>query len=123
METPRSRIEALSLNQSENFTGRLAKLRLFALVGLSELWGHGSASARPYPNRPITLVVGCANGGSVELVAGAVAPGLAKRLGQPVKLENVVGASGAIAAVQVALAEPDGYTLLSGSIACQDPSS
>jgi tripartite-type tricarboxylate transporter receptor subunit TctC len=95
--------------------GPLTKLCLFALVGLSGLWGHGSAAAQPYPNKPITLLVGYATGGSVDLVARAVAPGLSKRLGQPVKVENVAGASGAIAAIQVALADPDGYTLLLGS--------
>lgn len=69
----------------------------------------------PPSSRPITLVVGYAQGGSVDLVARALAPGLARRLGRPVRVENIAGASGALAAVRVALAEPDGTTLLLGS--------
>ncbi len=68
-----------------------------------------------YPGKPVTLVVGYAPGGSVDLVARALAPGLSRRLGQPVEVRNIAGASGAIAAVQVALAEPDGHTLMLGS--------
>ena len=71
--------------------------------------------AQSFPSQPINLVVGYAPGGSVDLVARAIAPGLSKRLGQPVNVSNVAGASGAIAAIQVALAEPTGYTLLLGS--------
>lgn len=68
-----------------------------------------------YPSGPVTLVVGYAPGGSVDLVARAIAPGLSRRLGQEVRVENIAGTSGAIAAVKVALAEPDGHTLLVGS--------
>ncbi len=63
----------------------------------------------------VTLVVGYAPGGSADLVARAIAPALSRQLGRPVQVENVAGASGAIAAVKVALAEPDGRTLLLGS--------
>lgn len=71
--------------------------------------------AQTFPNQAINLVVGYAPGGSVDLVARAIAPGLSKRLGQPVNVSNVAGASGAIAAIQVALSEPTGHTLLLGS--------
>lgn len=74
-----------------------------------------SVGAQPYPDRPVNLVVGYAAGGSVDLVARAIEPGLSRRLGQPVKIANVAGASGAIAAVQVAVADADGHTLLLGS--------
>jgi tripartite-type tricarboxylate transporter receptor subunit TctC len=83
-------------------------------VAAASLW-VGAAQAQSFPNQPINLVVGYAPGGSVDLVARAIAPGLSKRLGQPVNVSNVAGASGAIAAIQVALAEPTGYTLLLGS--------
>jgi tripartite-type tricarboxylate transporter receptor subunit TctC len=87
-------------------------------AGWMAMWllatGSG-AHAQAYPSRPVTLVVGYAAGGSVDLVARAVAPGLSQRLGQPVRVENIAGASGAIAAVRVALSDPDGYTLLLGS--------
>ena len=67
-----------------------------------------------YLTKPISLVVGYPAGGSVDFVAHAIAPGLAKRLGQPVHVENLSGASGSLAAARVALAGPDGYTLLLG---------
>lgn len=68
-----------------------------------------------FPSGPIKLVVGYAAGGSVDLVARRLAPVLSRRLGQPVSVENLAGASGSIAAVNVALAAPDGHTLLLGS--------
>jgi tripartite-type tricarboxylate transporter receptor subunit TctC len=60
-------------------------------------------------------VVGYSPGGSVDLVARAVAPELARRLGQQVVVENVAGAGGTLGAAKVAAARPDGYTLLLGS--------
>lgn len=86
------------------------------LAGLAAL-GAGSALAQdaPYPSRPVTLVVGYSAGGSVDLVARAVAPELARRLGQQVVVENVAGAGGTLGAAKVAAARPDGYTLLLGS--------
>lgn len=74
-----------------------------------------AAWAQDYPWKAITLVVGYPAGGSVDLVARAIAPGLSRRLGQPVNVENIPGTSGALAAARVALAEPDGHTLLLGS--------
>lgn len=81
------------------------------------VFGHWPLAAQPaaFPSRPIKLVVGYAAGGSVDLVARRIAPELSRRLGQPVTVENLAGASGSIAAVTVALAVPDGHTLLLGS--------
>ena len=73
------------------------------------------ARAQGFPARALTLVVGYPAGGSVDLVARTVAPSLSRRLGQAVQVENIAGASGTIGAVKVALAEPDGHTLLLGS--------
>lgn len=89
-------------------------LALKAAFVLSLAWAACS-HAQTFPSQPINLVVGYAPGGSVDLVARAIAPGLSKRLGQPVNVSNVAGASGAIAAIQVALSEPTGHTLLLGS--------
>jgi len=79
--------------------------------------GAGTALAQdaPYPSRPVTLVVGYSAGGSVDLVARAVAPELARRLGQQVVVDNVAGAGGTLGAAKVVAARPDGYTLLLGS--------
>lgn len=68
-----------------------------------------------YPGKPITVVVGYPPGGSTDLTGRAVADQLGKKLGVPVVVENVGGAGGAIGAMKVAKAAPDGYTLLLGA--------
>jgi tripartite-type tricarboxylate transporter receptor subunit TctC len=74
-----------------------------------------SAQEAAYPNKPITVLVGYPPGGSTDLTGRAVADQLAKKLGVPVVVENASGAGGAIAAMRVAKAQPDGYTLLLGA--------
>ena len=68
-----------------------------------------------YPSKAITMVVGYPAGGSTDLVGRLVADGLAKKLGQPVVVENLGGAGGVIGAQKVAKAQPDGYTILVGA--------
>ena len=91
--------------------------RFHALLGalalaLPGLQAHAQA---PYPQRPITLVVGYPPGGSTDLVARSVGQELAVQLNQPVVIDNVGGAGGSIGAQKVAQAAPDGYTLLLGA--------
>ena len=68
-----------------------------------------------YPNRPIKLLVGFAAGGGTDVAARVIAQKMSEILGQGVVVENRTGASGLIAAQDLAKADPDGYTLMMGS--------
>ena len=65
-----------------------------------------------YPDRPITLVIPFAAGGSTDVVGRLVAERMGAELGQQIVVQNVAGAGGSLGAGQVARAEPDGYTAL-----------
>ena len=67
-----------------------------------------------YPERPITLIVPFAAGGSTDTVARIVGDHMAKSLGQPIIVENVPGAGGTTAINRAAEAAADGYTIMMG---------
>jgi tripartite-type tricarboxylate transporter receptor subunit TctC len=75
------------------------------------------ASAQTFPDRPITLVVPFAAGGSTDVVARIVADRMTQDLGQQVIVENQAGAGGSLGAGNVARAAPDGYTVLMATVA------
>jgi tripartite-type tricarboxylate transporter receptor subunit TctC len=82
------------------------------LAGLSAAAVLRSGPARAaWPERNITLMHGLTAGGGVDVSARLIAEGLSRRLGQQVVVEPKPGASGTLAAAQVARATPDGYTL------------
>ena len=87
---------------------RLALLAAAALLPVC-------VSAQTYPTRAIRIVVAFPAGGGSDLAARVVAQKLSESLGQPVVVENRVGANGGIGAEAVARSAPDGYTLVMGS--------
>src|SRR5436309_758493 len=72
------------------------------------------AHAQDYPARPITIVVPFAAGGPLDAMARIMADRMRVPLGQPLLIENVVGAAGSIGVGRVARAAPDGYTISIG---------
>jgi tripartite-type tricarboxylate transporter receptor subunit TctC len=76
----------------------------------------GAAQAQDYPNKPIRMVVGFPPGGGTDVVARIIAPRYSELLGQSVVIENRPGATGTMAAGQVAKTAPDGYTIMMGHV-------
>jgi tripartite-type tricarboxylate transporter receptor subunit TctC len=65
-----------------------------------------------YPSRPITIVVPFTAGGPTDTVTRLISEPMSATLGQQVVVQNTAGAGGTLAAGEVAVAEPDGYTVL-----------
>ncbi len=86
-----------------------------AAATLAGLGLAASAIAQQYPAKPVTLMVPYPAGGPSDVVARSVNTTLSKHLGQPVIVENLGGATGAIAATKVLNAPADGYYLFQGS--------
>jgi tripartite-type tricarboxylate transporter receptor subunit TctC len=80
-----------------------------ALVAMSQI-----AGAQTYPTRPITIIGPYAAGGSTDVIGRVLAERMRVSLGQPVIMENVVGAGGSIGVGRAARSAPDGYTLSIG---------
>jgi tripartite-type tricarboxylate transporter receptor subunit TctC len=74
------------------------------------------AHAQAWPAKPVRIVIPFVAGGSSDIVGRAIGSKFQELLGQPAVVENRPGANGAIAAEFVAKSDPDGYTILVGSI-------
>jgi tripartite-type tricarboxylate transporter receptor subunit TctC len=91
----------------------LLRIALLACVTLA-----GNAAAQDaFPIRPVTLIVPFPAGGSTDLVARVIAEKMTTELGQQVVVENKGGAGGNLGSAAVAKADPDGYTILMGTVA------
>jgi len=75
----------------------------------------GPARAADWPTRSVTVIVPYAPGGNTDMMARLASQYLADKLGQPFVVENRPGGGGAVGAIAVARAQPDGYTLLFGA--------
>ena len=82
----------------------------FATLALPTL-----AAAQGYPSRPITFIVPYGAGGPVDVLARALSEPMRIALGQPVVIENVVGANGTIGVGRAVHSAPDGYTVSIGN--------
>ena len=80
---------------------------VFFVFGILSITG-----AENFPSKPIKVMVGFSPGGTTDLIARAVAGVAPEFLGQSLVVINKPGASGTIAAKEVAKAKPDGYTLM-----------
>jgi len=86
-----------------------------ALAGAA-LVASVAVQAQSFPTKPIRVIIPFVAGGSSDIVGRAIATKFQELLGQPGVVENKPGANGAIAAEYVAKSEPDGHTILIGSI-------
>jgi len=91
-------------------------LGLKVLIATAALWGSALAIAQPYPSKAIRIIVPYPAGGTSDILARALSPGLTATLGQPIVVENKPGSTGNLGADLVAKAPADGYTLLLADI-------
>lgn len=94
----------------------VGSLKLLPLCIAWALAGPLPAQGQAFPSRAVTIVVPFTAGGAVDIMARAMAAGLADRWPHPVLVDNRPGAGGAIGIQAVARAAPDGHVLLLGSV-------
>lgn len=85
---------------------------LVLAASFAAVWFSSSAASQPYPSKRITVVVPFSAGAGTDVVARVLAEKLSPRIGQPVVVENRLGAAGVLGTNSVAKAPADGHTLL-----------
>ena len=97
---------------------QLARRALIASAALAAVAAAvpAMAQAPAYPNKPITIIVPFAAGGTTDILARLVGQYLGTELGQPVLVDNRVGAGGNIGGQLAARSPADGYTLFMGTV-------
>ena len=94
--------------------GRWTGVAAAATLALS-----AAASAQEWPARPITLIVPFPPGGTTDLFARTIAQHMRPALGESIVVENKPGAAGNLGVAAAARAQPDGYTIVLGSVGTQ----
>ena len=95
----------------------LRSIAVASLVAIGASAPGVAYTQQKFPVKPIRLVTAFTPGGTTDILARMVAPGMSETFGQPIVIENRPGAGGVLAAAIVAKAPPDGYTLLATSAA------
>src|SRR5262245_13474374 len=99
-------------------TKRPRRILLFLAVATAAVAAQMTTAhtvfAQTYPARSITLIVPFAAGGPTDVVARIVGDHMSRTLGQPILIENVIGAGGTTATTRAARATPDGHTIQMG---------
>jgi tripartite-type tricarboxylate transporter receptor subunit TctC len=83
-----------------------------ALIAGAAALPFAARAQAPFPDKPVTLMVGYGAGGATDIIARTLAERMAPLLGQPMVVQNVTGAGGTIASDRTAKAAADGYTIL-----------
>lgn len=97
---------------------RTLRRRLLVLGTVASTWAalafpaHAQTAPVGYPNKPVTVIVPFAAGGSVDTAARMVLQKLGERMRQTFVVENAAGAAGTLGTLKATRAQPDGYTLL-----------
>jgi tripartite-type tricarboxylate transporter receptor subunit TctC len=102
---------------SKNIRVRRRTSAAVVLCAIGSALLPAGAAAQTYPDRPIKIIVPIGPAGSYDLVGRLLADQLSRRLGQSVVVENRAGGGMNIGTQAVAIAPPDGYTLLVGGLA------
>src|SRR5262245_3604723 len=110
-----SKTKRLSIDEETTMGHMLWRVLSRAIAAAALGLAAGSAGAQTdFPQRAITLIVPFAAGGPTDIVSRIVGDHISRTLGQPVIIENVVGAGGTTASTRAARATPDGYTIEMG---------
>jgi tripartite-type tricarboxylate transporter receptor subunit TctC len=88
--------------------------RTFITFALAALIVPGVAMAQAYPSKPVTIVVPFSAGGPTDTLARIMGERMRKTLGQPVLIDNTLGAGGSIGVGKVVRSPPDGYMVSIG---------
>ena len=87
-----------------------------AALALGAAFAAPTATAQPYPAKPVRVVIAFSAGGTTDILARSVAQKLGEQLKQPFTIDNKPGAGGNIGTEFVVRAPPDGYTLIVNSV-------